>query len=73
MEAATLSFDNTSTYTYQFLNTYNSVPNVVATANDSNGDINVYIQSISMEQVVIAVSRDYTGDVDIQVMWIDGC
>lgn len=73
LEAATLTFDNTDSYTYTFLNEYMSAPNVIATPVGENSDINVFVSSVSLTQTVISTSENYTGDIYIQIMWIGGC
>ena len=54
MESANISFSNSDTVIYTFLNTYTTVPSVTATI--QNDSINVFIKSISLTQVEIGAS-----------------
>ena len=73
LEAATVTLTNEDSYTYTFVNKYDSAPTVVTSAVGTSSDINVYVSSVSLTQATIAVSENYTGDIYIQIMWIGGC
>jgi hypothetical protein len=73
IEAATLTLSNEDTYTYTFINKYDSAPTVIATATGEFADVNVFVKSVSLVDAVISTSENYTGDIYIQVMWVGGC
>lgn len=54
LESDTVTFSNSSTVTYTFKNTYDTVPNVVATA--MSDSFNVFIESITRTSVTIRSS-----------------
>ena len=77
MEAARLSFSSQSSITYTFLeDRYMNVPTVTATAvqtaSGPNGpDVNVYVAAVSRYSVTIETSEAFTGEVDIQVVYVE--
>ena len=62
-----LSFDNTSNfpYTYTFENQYQSVPVCIATA--ENVKVNVFIKTITVNQVELDISGRVPGDQSLKI------
>ena len=77
METARLVFSSQSSITYTFLEDgYMNVPTVTAisvqTESGPNGaDVNVYVTAISRYSVTIESSEAFTGEVDIQVIYVE--
>lgn len=66
LESATVSFGGSSTITYEFENTYDTVPNVVVSP--LNESMNVFITSITRTSVVIGSSAPTVESVSIVVV-----
>ena len=80
IEVVKLSFINASSVTYTFLgNGYSSVPTVTATSVEiassapQGADVNVYVSAISQYTVTLSSSHAFTGEVHIQIIWVEGC
>lgn len=65
VEVAVVEFDDTYFGTYQFLNTYTSIPVIGLTPEDEN--VNVFITSLTTQSLTIESSNNFTGKVHIQV------
>ncbi|HCT54263.1 MAG TPA: hypothetical protein DF712_17585 [Balneola sp.] len=70
VEAGTLNWTNESSEkTYTFTQSYSSAPNVVVTPSSvTNGDVNLYITTISKDSVTIEPSGVWSGTAYIQVV-----
>lgn len=66
LESAVISFDGGKTVTYNFKNTYTSVPVVIATA--QNDSFNVFISSITTNSVTVGASSVTDESVSIVVV-----
>ena len=74
IEVGIIDYNGTDTGTYSFTSTFTTVPTVTATAVESDpdvspGNVNVFIDSISLTQVVVRVSQtNYVGKVHVQII-----
>ena len=70
VEGGTLTWtEELDAKTYTFTSSYSSAPNVVITPSSTeNGNVNVYIKSITTTNVVIEPSASWTGTVYIQIV-----
>jgi hypothetical protein len=66
LESATVNFSGGSSATYVFENSYESVPNVVATSLDES--FNVFVLSISTTQVVVGASAANNSSASVVVV-----
>lgn len=71
VEVAKIQFNNESSKTYQFLETYTVIPVCVITPEESdvneNVNVNVFITSLTTTSITIESSSDFTGLVNLQV------
>ena len=64
VEAVALTFGGVSSVTYTFVKTYTEAPIVTATA---DSDVNVFISSLTKDEITVETSAVFTGNVYIQV------
>lgn len=64
-EVTILAFANSFSETYTFIETYSSVPVIVATPEDEN--VNVFITSLTTTEVIIQSSSPFTGNVHLHI------
>ena len=84
IEVAKISFDNMSSASYTFKGGtlagggYTSVPVITATSveistsSPQGADVNVYITTVTQYAVTVASSHTFTGEVHIQIIWVEG-
>ena len=70
VETGTVTLTAEDSVTYEFKKKYLNVPIVTATPADSN-NVNVYIHSITLTEVVLATSDRITGDIHVQISTAD--
>ena len=69
VEAAVLVFDNSSQETYTFTSNYISLPVCTIAPEDEN--VNVFITSLTINNVTISASEEFNGKVHIHVVSSD--
>jgi hypothetical protein len=84
IEVAKLSFTDASSVSYTFKGGtlagggYSSIPTVTATsveiaASDPQGaDVNVFVSAVTQYVVTLSSSHAFTGEVHIQIIWMEG-
>lgn len=73
IETAKVPFLNSSEEIYSLTETYPAAPEVTATAYDEAGgnvNVNVFISSISTTSVTISTSEEFTGYVNIHIVYV---
>lgn len=65
VEVKIITFTNEHQKTYEFENTYTSIPVVALTPEDEN--VNIFVTSLNTSSMVVESSADFTGKVHIQV------
>ena len=68
IETARIYFDNVSEVVHTFVETFVGVPAVTAAAEEE--DLNVYITSITTENITVNTSDVFTGYVDIHAIYV---
>lgn len=72
LEEGSITLIDTDTGTYTFVEKYSSIPNVVISAYDSEGNnmpaIGINITSISLSSVTVSATASFTGKVNVQVL-----
>jgi hypothetical protein len=76
IEVGEAEFDNASSTTYSFQQTYSTVPSVTAISvdseNNNTANVNVFIQAITLTNVTFGTSQAFTGKVNFQIILL-GC
>ena len=84
IEVAKISFNNASSVAYTFSGGtlvgggYSSVPVITATSIEistsepQGADVNVFISSVTQYAVTLGSSHAFTGEVHIQIIWVEG-
>ena len=74
VEVGELTFSDSSSETYTFIEYYASTPTITAVSFDSEGNdaanVNVFISSISTTSVTIKTSNTFTGKVQFQIILV---
>ena len=70
VEAILLDFDGSESETHNFKASFPGVPVVTATALINDGNVNVWVSSVSADSVTVAVSDGFTGQVAVQAIFI---
>ena len=65
VEANVITFTDSSQQKYTFLNEYIEIPVCILTPEDEN--VNVYITSLTIKDVIIEASAPFTGNVHIHI------
>lgn len=65
VEGSVISFAGESSKIHIFTKTHRTSPVVSLTAEGSTADVNLYISSVSLSQVTIEASEDFTGNVHL--------
>jgi len=65
VEGSVISFAGESSKIHVFAKTHSSSPVVSLTAEGSIADVNLYVSSVSVDQVTIEASEDFTGNVHL--------
>ena len=73
IEVGSITYNNTDTGTYSFTSTFTTIPTITATAVEvdpgSSGNVNVYIESVSLSSVTIRVSdSNFIGKVHLHAL-----
>lgn len=69
VEAATITFNNSSQETYTFTSSYVSLP--VCTISPEDDNVNIFITSLTTLSVTISASEEFSGKVHIHVVSSD--
>ena len=70
VEAILIDFDGSESETHNFKANFPGTPIVTATALINDGNVNVWVSSVSSDAVTVAVSDGFTGQVAVQAIFI---
>ena len=70
VEAILIDFDGSESETHTFKVAFPSTPIVTATALIDDGNVNVWVSSVTATEVTVKVSDGFTGQVAVQAMAI---